>query len=253
MSGYTPLFASIITSSIWDEDDKTRIVWITMLALADSTGLVEASIPSLAHIARVDRNSCEKALEKLSAPDTNSRSKEFQGRRIEKVDGGWLILNLVKYRQKAKQKTAEWWRKYRKRRATNLQPICNQMQPNATIQTQTQTQTDLKDTSYLLSKLLFDEIIRRKPDFKKPNLQVWAKHITRMVHLDKRTPERIEAVIRWCQTDPFWQNNILSTQKLRQQFDALELKMRGSYAKGKPKYNRDFANKRSNIGSDIEM
>ena len=46
-----------------------------------------------------------------------------------------------------------------------------------------------------------------------------------MIRLDKRKPERIEAVIRWCQQDPFWQSNILSAETLRKQFDRLELRM----------------------------
>ncbi len=46
-----------------------------------------------------------------------------------------------------------------------------------------------------------------------------------MFRLDDRTPERIEAVLRWCQKDPFWQNNILSTGALRKHFDRLELEM----------------------------
>ena len=78
---------------------------------------------------------------------------------------------------------------------------------------------------FRLAELLLNLILERKSDFKKPNLQTWVIHIERMIRLDKRTPERIEAVMRWCQQDSFWQNNILSTAKLREKFDQLELKM----------------------------
>lgn len=77
-----------------------------------------------------------------------------------------------------------------------------------------------------LAELLLNLILERKPDFKKPNLQAWAKYIDKMIRGDKRTPERIEAVIRWCQRDSFWQANILSTAKLREKFDQLEMKMK---------------------------
>jgi hypothetical protein len=77
---------------------------------------------------------------------------------------------------------------------------------------------------FRLSELLLNLILERKKDFKKPDLRSWSVSIERMIRLDKRTPERIEAVIRWCQQDDFWQNNILSTEKLRKQFDQLELK-----------------------------
>ena len=78
---------------------------------------------------------------------------------------------------------------------------------------------------YELSGLLLNLILERKPDFKKPNLQNWSKVFDLMIRIDKRTPEKIRAVIQWSQQDAFWQNNILSAEKLRKQFDKLELQM----------------------------
>lgn len=78
---------------------------------------------------------------------------------------------------------------------------------------------------FRLSELLLGLIKNRKSDFKNPDLQKWAVHIDRMIRIDKREPERIRAVIEWCQGDDFWMNNILSSEKLRLQFDKLELKM----------------------------
>ena len=100
MIGYTKLFQNIVTSSIWNEDDKTRVVWITLLALANGDGIVESSLSSLAVMARVDKESCATAVEKLSSPDRESRTPEHEGRRIEKVDGGWVVLNHGKYKAK---------------------------------------------------------------------------------------------------------------------------------------------------------
>ena len=81
---------------------------------------------------------------------------------------------------------------------------------------------------FRLASVLYGLILKRKPDYKKPDLQEWAKHIDRMIRIDKRMPEAIERVIGWCQRDDFWQNNILSTAKLRKQFDQLELKSQGN-------------------------
>lgn len=81
----------------------------------------------------------------------------------------------------------------------------------------------------LLSQLLLKCIRDRKSDFKlnfsKAHLQKWALDISRMISRDKRLPEHIENIIIECQKDMFWQNNILSTSKLRKQFDQLELKL----------------------------
>ncbi len=100
MTGYSKLFGSIITSTIWREDKETKILWITMLALKDKNGDVEGSVPGLADMARLTIEETEEALEKLRSPDPHSRTKENEGRRIEDVDGGWHVLNHKKYRDK---------------------------------------------------------------------------------------------------------------------------------------------------------
>jgi hypothetical protein len=46
-----------------------------------------------------------------------------------------------------------------------------------------------------------------------------------MFRLDSRRADDIETVIEWCQANEFWQNNIISTQKLREKFDQLYLRM----------------------------
>ena len=100
MSGYTKLFSSILASTVWREDKDTRIVWITLLAMADRNGVAEASVPGLADFARLSIDETQKALTILSSPDPYSRTKEYEGRRITEVPGGWLLLNHEKYRTK---------------------------------------------------------------------------------------------------------------------------------------------------------
>jgi hypothetical protein len=100
MSGYTKLFSSILDSTIWRESKETKIVWITMLAKADKNGLVESSLPGLADAAKVSRQECIDALKVLGSPDLDSRTKAYDGRRIQEVEGGWLILNHNYYRNK---------------------------------------------------------------------------------------------------------------------------------------------------------
>ena len=116
MAGFTKLFSSILTSSVWQEDDKTRLLWITMLASADADGRVEAAIPGMAMLARISIAECEHGLEVLLSPDEYSRTTEHEGRRIEAIDGGWLILNYRKYRDSARPASrAEYHRKRRAR------------------------------------------------------------------------------------------------------------------------------------------
>jgi phage replication O-like protein O len=93
------------------------------------------------------------------------------------------------------------------------------------------------EIEFQLSLLLFKEMRKKEEELdlsptQEPNLQKWAVHIDRMIHLDKRDPERIREVIEFSQRDSFWRNNIESTGKLRDKFKALEGKMR-SLQKGK--------------------
>ena len=95
---FTKLFSSITESSIWSQPDTTRLVWITMLAMADRRGRVWASVPGLANRARVSIEDCKIALTCFLSQDEYSRTKDFAGVRIEAIDGGWRLLNHEKYR-----------------------------------------------------------------------------------------------------------------------------------------------------------
>lgn len=89
-------------------------------------------------------------------------------------------------------------------------------------------------TEVRLSELLLEKILFRNPNHKKPNIRMWAKEIDFMIRIDNRAPEEIRAVIEWCQADTFWQNNVLSTAKLRSQFDQLRLKMNAGRKQAAP-------------------
>lgn len=97
---YAKLFGSILYSTIWQAPDHVRLVWITMLAMKDQDGIVEASVPGLAKAANVSVDLTRDALAALQAPDPDSRTPDHEGRRIESVDGGWRVLNHEKYRAK---------------------------------------------------------------------------------------------------------------------------------------------------------
>ena len=83
-------------------------------------------------------------------------------------------------------------------------------------------------TALRLAERLKTLILGNHPKGKVPtDLTAWSRHIVRMIKLDKRTEAEIEAVIVFSQRDPFWSRNILSTEKLRERYDQLYLKMKG--------------------------
>lgn len=84
---------------------------------------------------------------------------------------------------------------------------------------------NIDSKEYILSSLLLEKIRTNNHKFKEPNLNTWCSEMDKILRIDKRPPEDIEAVIRWCQEDDFWHKNILSPSKLRKQFDKLYMQM----------------------------
>lgn len=113
---FTKLFSSIIDSSVWAESHTTVRVWVTLLAKCDRKGRVFAAVPGLAHAARVTLAECEIALNTFMSPDRYSRTPDHEGRRIEEIAGGWLLLNHAHYRELRNEEDrreyqADWARK----------------------------------------------------------------------------------------------------------------------------------------------
>lgn len=135
---------------------------------------------------------------------------------------------------KAKESANERWGRLKKERDANAMRTHSEGNANHKPLTTNQEPKEKKEKTFLsdsdeirLSELLFSKIKSRNEKHKEPNFQAWGKHIDLMIRADKRTPVEIDRVICWCQEDCFWQNNILSTAKLREKFDALVLKMVG--------------------------
>lgn len=100
---YTPIFRDLLDSSLWaSATPATRCTWITFLLDADPEGCVPTSIPGLARRAHVTVDEARIAVAMLEAPDPDSRTPDFEGRRIAKVPGGWQVLNFVAKRELAK-------------------------------------------------------------------------------------------------------------------------------------------------------
>ena len=121
MSGFTKLFASITESSVWVADDKTLRVWVAMLARCDARGVVEGSVPGFASLCRMSIEEFEERIRILAAPDPYSRTTDHEGRRIKAIEGGWQVLNYLKYRERGQGKDgsrAAYFRDYRKRPKT---------------------------------------------------------------------------------------------------------------------------------------
>lgn len=118
---YNKLFTKILDSSIWLAPSDTRLVWITFIAAMDEDGIVRlATVRNVANRALVSVESAQKAIDELEGPDPETPECPFQGRRIERVPGGWLVLKASEYREMVtrhaiREKTRERVARHRQR------------------------------------------------------------------------------------------------------------------------------------------
>jgi hypothetical protein len=142
---FVELDTGILNSTIWF-DREAREVFITALLLSEPYvtdkpllgievgslnpngftvppgwyGFVSAAGPGIVHRAGVDPVDGMEALKRLCAPEQESRGKEFEGRRLQRVDGGYIVLNYMKYRERD-YTNAERQKRWRQRNAVTKQ------------------------------------------------------------------------------------------------------------------------------------
>ena len=111
---YGKVFAQTYVGSMFGAGLPVMALWPYMLATCDKKGRVEVNPPMVAVMLGCTDDEVSGALSFLAAPDPNSRTKDFEGRRIEKV-GQFLyqILNYVKYRDiRAEEERIEYQREW---------------------------------------------------------------------------------------------------------------------------------------------
>lgn len=125
MTGFVKLDCAMLDSTVYIDRD-VRDVFITSLLMAgpweltepteaievDSLkpsgfvvppgwyGLVQASGPGIVDRAKMPRELGMAALKTLCSPEPESRSSDFEGRRMARINGGYLVLNYAKYRER---------------------------------------------------------------------------------------------------------------------------------------------------------
>lgn len=100
---YAKVFRQILDSSI-AEDYQVRHVFEDLLKLADSEGIVDMTVTAIARSTNVPIEIVRRGIEELEKPDPESRTTDFEGRRIillepHKRSWGWMIVNYQKYRE----------------------------------------------------------------------------------------------------------------------------------------------------------
>ena len=99
---YAKLFASMYQGTLRGHSHGL-LVFTNLLAHCDAAGFVDIHPRAIADETGLEVPEVIAAIDYLEAPEADSRSCEFEGRRIVKIDDhrswGWHVVNYLKYRQ----------------------------------------------------------------------------------------------------------------------------------------------------------
>lgn len=130
---FAKIFHQIFDSSIAD-NYQARHVFMDLLVLADSDGVVDMTPTAIARRTNVPLEVIEKAIEELSSPDHGTRTQEEEGRRIVPIDParnwGWQIVNYHHYRRiRDEESRREYHREYRRKEREAKRPAKKKSKP----------------------------------------------------------------------------------------------------------------------------
>ncbi len=172
---FVKLDCGMLDSTIWF-DRESREVFITALLMAEprefnrqqpqfevtSTeptgwivptgwfGYVPASSEGIIRRCGIDKDIGMIALTKLGAPDPYSRTPDYEGRRLVRVAGGFIVLNFMRYRDRDYTGAARQKRWRERNKASTVTPLHNN---DVTSVTQAEAEAEADQKSTFLPKI----------------------------------------------------------------------------------------------------
>src|SRR3990167_4473400 len=136
---FVKLDCGILDSTLW-LDREAREIFLTALLMSDPYelkeptpqievttlnltgwvvppgwyGFARAAGSGLIHRAGINQTTGREALERLCSPESVSRTPDFEGRRLARVAGGYIVLNFMRYRDRD-YTSADRSKRYRER------------------------------------------------------------------------------------------------------------------------------------------
>ena len=181
MTGYTPLFGSIVTGSLsgrWPDIG----LWCVLLAMADRDGVIDASEDYISTVTGLAIDDVVACIARFCKPDPRSRRPDEHGARLVPLPGrgfGWRVVNHSHYRTKARKigsdaRRAETGenaaRMAARREATRpdpARPAVTRPQTQTQTHTQTHTQTQTEDKNRIRASNPARRTDSEPPEFQK--------------------------------------------------------------------------------------
>lgn len=115
---YGKIFSQLVYSSLTqNETIETRGVFFMLIAIADKSGCVLGTDEAVARVINVPQEQFDAALVKLMSPDASSASKEYEGRRVIRLQEqpGLFLVNYEKYAEIASDEERREYFRVKKR------------------------------------------------------------------------------------------------------------------------------------------
>lgn len=128
-------------------------------------GFIHAANVGIIHRAKLEvTEETRAALASLGEPEVGSRSQEFDGRRLVRVDGGFIVLNFIKYRDKdatTADRSKRWRERQKAKQTTRVTDT-----PTRVIRHQAEAEAEAEA-----------EVIKPKPVYTPPETGNLPKHL----------------------------------------------------------------------------
>jgi len=106
----------LVSSSVWEGPYHHRIAWTALMVTCGTDGISPVTEASLYRVANITKEEADDAIRAFTSPDPKSRTPDYDGRRIERVSGGFKLLNYFKYRDiRTPEQKNKYMRDYMKR------------------------------------------------------------------------------------------------------------------------------------------
>ena len=228
-SGWVKLHRGLLEWE-WYKDANTRGLFIHCLLRANHAdnswrgkeikrGSFFTSLDTLSTETGLTSRQIRTSLDKLIATGEVSSSGQARGRMI-------TIANYDSYQSDDKLNDSE---KSGKSQAHDRLSTTNKNDKNdkndKNINKPTPVKPKYEDCDLEFANQAFKEILKVSSDYKKPNLETWAKDVRLMREVDGKDLSEMATVWIWVRQDRFWSTNVLSISKFRDKYEQLKMKM----------------------------
>jgi uncharacterized protein YdaU (DUF1376 family) len=214
----------------WEE----RGIYRHLLDVQWIEGSIPGDIPTLSKLLKIPEERMGKIWETISQKFTLKSRGRLMNKRLCQERSARKHNALMK-KERAKCGAKARWHKEKDATSIKQAMLENALSSSSSSSSSLEEKNKKKNKSpsppptaaALLCDILRNCILEKDPSTKVPmnawNSKVgWGKEARLLLETDGRPAEEAEKLIRWATSDTFWQGNILSMTKFRQQYDRLK-------------------------------